>query len=311
MRRPDDSSLTAPQLKKVRSEAHRALIEADALGVFPTPIPQIMDVANIQEVDEGILDDGFISKIRSKAEGALKSATAKVLGLFHATAGLVYIDNSLIDVRKRFIRLHESGHGFMKWQRSMYKVVEDCERSLDHDTADLFDREANFFASEVLFQLDSFSNLAKDHEFSIWTPIKLSKKFQASIYSSIRQYVSKNDRMCAVLVLNMPEIDINHGYIATLRRAIQSSSFTECFGSNLWLNQYTPDDVIGESIPLERSRSSGQRMISLTDVNGESHECVIESFTNTYQVFLLIHQKTLLTSTRIILPASAMPNISD
>ena len=47
MRRPDDSSLTPGQLARVRKEAERALREAGALGVFPTPIDRIMSVARV------------------------------------------------------------------------------------------------------------------------------------------------------------------------------------------------------------------------------------------------------------------------
>jgi hypothetical protein len=45
MRRPDDWTLTAGQRLRVRKEAERALREAGALGVFPTPMDRIMTVA--------------------------------------------------------------------------------------------------------------------------------------------------------------------------------------------------------------------------------------------------------------------------
>jgi hypothetical protein len=45
MRRPDDCSLTPGQRLRVRKEAERALREAGALDVFPTPIDRIMAVA--------------------------------------------------------------------------------------------------------------------------------------------------------------------------------------------------------------------------------------------------------------------------
>ena len=44
----------------------------------------------------------------------------------------------------------------MPWQKDLYAVIEDSKNSLDPALADLFDREANVFASEVLFQLDGF-----------------------------------------------------------------------------------------------------------------------------------------------------------
>ncbi|MGP0061095.1 MAG: ImmA/IrrE family metallo-endopeptidase [Beijerinckiaceae bacterium] len=266
-----------------------------------------MTVAKVEEVREDVLNPGFIAKLRSKAEQAgqaLKRAVSKVMGIFQAASGLVFLDQTLMAVKKRFVRLHESGHGFMPWQRPMYALVEDCEKSLDPEAADIFDREANVFASEVLFQLDTFHEMAEGERFEIWTPIRLAKKFDASIYASVRQYVSKNHRACAVVVLNTPELIEGDGFRATLRRAIQSQSFTEFFGTYSWKDAYTPDDEIGVFIPLQGRRSSGKRSLRLVDRNGDRHECVAESFTQTHQVFILIHAVKTLTTTRIILPVA-------
>lgn len=183
----------------------------------------------------------------------------------------------------------------------MYAVVQDCEKALDPDTADLFDREANVFASEVLFQLDTFRDQAEEAPFGIWTPVRLAPKFNASLYAAIRQYVSKNHRACAVLILNMPVMAPDVGFRADLRRAVQSTSFTEMFGARAWKQSYTPDDDIGALVPIGKRKSSRARQLGLTDANDTLHECVAEAFTNTQQVFILIHAVKTLTATRILL----------
>jgi hypothetical protein len=70
MRRPDDCSLTPGQLAIIRREAERALREAGALGVFPTPVENIMSVADVEEVKEDLLSPGLLEKIRAGAEKA-------------------------------------------------------------------------------------------------------------------------------------------------------------------------------------------------------------------------------------------------
>lgn len=309
MPRPDDSSLTPGQLARIRKEAERALREASVLGVLPTPVEQVMAVARVSEVEEDVLNPSFVAKLMSKAEAAghaIKRALSKVIGLFHASDGLVFIDQTLMHVRKRFVRLHEAAHGFLPWQRPMYAIVEDCEKTLDPETADLFDREANVFASAVLFQLDTFRNMAEAEQFSIWTPVRLAPKFSASIYASIRQYVAKSSRTCAVVVLNMPELEDGVGFRATLRRVEQSASFTMVFGPYQWKNSYTPDDDIGALVPLGSRRASGKRQFGLTDASGILHDCVAEAFTNRKQVFVLIHATKTLKATRILLGPAAM-----
>lgn len=123
MRKPDDCSLTVAQTAKVRKEAERALREAGAFGVYPTPIADIMVVAKVEEVKENVLNESFIAKLRVIAGSSIKKALSKVIGLFHASEGLIFIDHSLMEVKKRFVRLHESAHGFLPWQRSMYAAT--------------------------------------------------------------------------------------------------------------------------------------------------------------------------------------------
>ena len=300
-RKPDDSSLTPAQRRNVRRHAHRALLEAGALGVLPTPVEHILAVANVKQIEDHVLDERFVSKLRSQAGPALKRALSKVLGVFDARSSRVFVDQRLKSVKKRFVALHEAGHGFMPWQRAMYDFVEDSDQALDPRAADLFDREANVFASEVLFQNDTFTDMAADEEFEIWTPIRLAKKFDASLYASIRQYVSKNRRCCVVLVLN-PPTPSNGEFKATLRRVIPSTTFLETIGDRPWSSVYTPAHPLWELVPLGTCRSSGKQPLVLKDRNGLRHECIAESFTQTYQVFILIH------SVRTLPPSIVVPN---
>lgn len=308
MRRPDDSTLTLGQLARVRQEAERALRQAGAFGVLPTPVAEIMRVARVQEIEEDVLNPSFVTRIIGRAEKAgqvIKRALAKVIGLFCAVDGLIFIDRTLMAVRQRFVRLHESAHGFLPWQRPMYALVEDSEHALDPDTADLFDREANTFASEVLFQLDTFSDLAEEKPFDILTPVRLAKAFNVSNYAAIRQYVRKNRRICAVVVLNMPVLDTDVGFRATLRRVVMSDTFKVMFGDGRWAEVYTPDDDIGRLVPVNDRRMSGKRQLGLADANGTLHDCIAESFTTGYQVFVLIHVVRALTAKPTLAGAAA------
>ena len=305
MRKPDDSHLTPQEYARVRAEAKRVLEVADAFGRFPTPVADIMAAAEVSEIDEDVLNIDFIVKMREKAGEALKSALSKVLGIFDARDRLVFIDRSLHVVKQTFIRLHETGHGFMAWQRDLYAVVEDCEKSLDPDLADLFDREANVFASEVLFQLGTFAEEAEAEEFGILTPVRLSKKYGASIYASVRNYVARNHRACAVLVLNPPQAIDGDGFRAYLRRIIPSQSFKEFFGQSAWPQYFTPDDQIGAMVPMGKRRMTGKRSLVLKDSNGEMHDFIAEAFTQSHQVFVLIQAVKTLTKTTVILPTDA------
>lgn len=303
MRRPDDSSLTPAQYAQVRTAAERALRDAGAFGRFPTPVDAVMDIAKVHEVKEDVLNEGFIQKLRREVPDALKRALKKVMGLFDARERLVFIDRSLHVVKQTFVRLHETAHAYLPWQRDLYVIVEDCEQTIEPDLADQFDREANVFASEILFQLDTFTEEAEGKDFGILVPVNLSRTYGASIYSAVRRYVTQNWRACCVVVLNPPELIPGDGFRATLRRSCASASFHEMFGHIQWPDVFTPDDKIGAMVPIGKNRRmSGKREIGLKDSNGTLHDCVAEAFTQKHQVFILIHAAKTLTKQSIILP---------
>lgn len=301
MIRPDDSSLTAEQYMNVRKEAERRLRDADAFGRFPTPVDDVMAAAQVLLAPHDILDDGFLKKMRVKAERVLKSAIEKVWGLFDATARMIFVDRSVIPVKQTFLKLHETGHASLPHQNKIFSLFEDCKKSLDPETSELFDREANVFASEVLFQLGKFEEEAADMSFGLKTPMQLSKRYGASVYASVRRYVRHNEKTCAVLVLNQPELLEGEGFVINLRRFIASQSFERHFG-DYFPERFSSHDNIGSLVPIGR-RMSRPVQIALVDKNGDRQECIAESFNSTYQVFILIHvKKSLEKSATIILP---------
>ena len=302
MAEPDDGGLDRRQYARIRGEAGRLLRKADAVGAFPTPVDEITDAAGIEVAAENILSEEFVSSARCGAGEALRRAASKVIGLFDARGRRVFIDRDVLPVRQTFLKLHETGHAVLPWQRDIYAVIEDGEKELDPDTAELFDREASVFAAEVLFQLDGFINEAKDMPFGMSAPIDLSQRYGASIYASVRQYVSRHPRECAVIVLNAPEFEEGDGFRAGVRRVVSSPSFRERFGELDLPRHFTPDDEIGAMVPVGTARSSEPRDIVLLDRNGVRRECVAESFTNTYQVFILIHAARALAKPTVVIP---------
>lgn len=296
--RPNDSNLTPEQCRAIRAHALRALETADALGRLPTPVTDVMEAAKLIVADEDELSESFVEKIRNnviRAKKVLKKAISKIFGVLDVPGRIVYIHKAVPAIKRVFLKLHETGHSVIPWQRDVYCAIEDCEKTLAPEIADIFDREANAFASEVLFQLDTFKNEAADHQFGIGVPLKLSKKYGASVYSTVRRYVSSNHRTCSVLVLEPPELIIGDGFRCLCRRVVQSDCFTSIFGEMQWPAAITPDDPIGAFIPIGDRKMSRPAEIRLTDQNGTEHECVAEGFKYKYYVFILIHEVSTIT----------------
>ena len=229
MSRPDDSFLSSQQLANVRRHADRLLQGAAARERFPTPIDDLMAAAKVTIVDDEVLDETFLRRFIAKASAGLatiKSALSKVLGLFEANDRLVVIDKNVPVPRVPFVKLHEAGHG-MPHQSKMYALMQDCEKTLDPEITDLFEREANVFASEVLFQGEIFAEQAHNREFGIKTAMALAKQFGGSNYATFRRYVITNPRACCLVVLEPVLAAIGGGFRANVRRVVASRVLCE------------------------------------------------------------------------------------
>jgi Zn-dependent peptidase ImmA (M78 family) len=307
--RPDDSFLSAEQLLNVRRHADRLLREADAHGRYPTPIDDIMAAAKVTVVDDEVLNESFLRRFVAKASAGIatiKSALSKVLGLFEANDRLVVIDENVPVPRIPFVKLHEAGHGTMPHQSTLYAMMHDCEKTLDPDITDLFEREANVFASEALFQGENFAKEAHDREFGVKTAIALAKQFGGSNYATFRRYITTNPRVCCLVVLEPVSIEADGAFKAEVRRVVASESFAKLYDAAKLAVAVTSQHPLGALVP----RGKKQRMVyprgfELRDRNGDRRECIGESFNTHHQILVLIRDQRPLNSVTIILPGSA------
>jgi len=297
----DDSSLSKDDRDEVSNQARLALLRADALGIFPTPVDEIMRAAKI-EVVPFVLDETYLAKLRRKAEQAgraLLSAISKVWGVFDPHARVAFIDPDTPKEKLPFLKLHEGGHAMLPWQ-SIFGHFEDCRKTLDPDTKAAFERQANVFASDVLFQLDQFTSDAHDLPFGIDAVLRLAKRYGASLYSTARRYAAVHERACAVMVFNPVEIHADFGAIAMLRRVETSPRFDERFGAFAWPEWVSTKDPVGKLIPF--SRMTRPRSFAMRDRNGAQQEFVGEAFKTSHQILILIHALEAQTG-RLVVPA--------
>ncbi len=291
MTKPDDYSLPPQSILDIKKQADRLLKQADAYGRFPTPISDLVAAANLTVSKEASLEEDFLSRIYKRAPASIKRAIDKVLGLLDSRDRTIYLDQSVHEKKKPFLTLHEAGHNFLPWQRDLFAILEDGESSLDPDVREQFEREANAFAIEVIFQLDRFGNDASAHGIGIKVPINLAKQYGSSVYTAVRRYVTTNSRACAVLVLNQPEFDLNIGHTASLRRALQSEKFTGRFGDYQWPESFGSDSPLISQLPIGK-KFVNPSVCMLTDLDGKVVPCIFEAFNSTYQIFVLVYPES-------------------
>jgi hypothetical protein len=303
--KPDDSSLDPDALRAVEARARKLLDRASAWDHFPTPIEDIVAAAQLRVAPTSMFDPArilaFVVDKSAEAAHRVKSAISKVLGLYDGDDQVIHIDDSVSASKQNFLKLHETGHHEIPTHRKVFRLFQDCEKTLSPETADLFEREANNFARCALFQGDTYAQMAADCAFEIRTPMKLAKKFGASVYAASREFARTNQRACVVYILEPIEFVEGVGARAAVRRIEPSPAFIRQFGRP-GETMITLDHALGPVLPIGRKMTS-PRSLSIVDRDGTEHECVAEAFDTQWNVLILLYPVAALTSTTIILPA--------
>jgi Zn-dependent peptidase ImmA (M78 family) len=203
------------------------LKESKSLDVYPTPVDKIVSFSELvvrKDIDVSKVHHSYLHK----ASAALQRALTKVRGIFDRKEKTIYLDLSQGFNRKNFVKLHETAHGVLPWQKKIHDILGDDDLTLNPDANDEFEEEANYFASVTLFQHDRFiSELAKLN-LSIDAAMHLAKHFGASIHASLRRYIDCSKNRCALIILeNICKTGDPH---CSLRNFLYSAKFQEEFG---------------------------------------------------------------------------------
>lgn len=279
-------TLDAPDTaKELDAIAHNLLKGAKAFGVYPTPIERIVAEAELSiahGVDLSQIEPSFLERFGDGFRRTMK----KFLGICDISQKVIYLDHSQKPNRNNFVTLHETVHGVVPWQRALLTAMDD-EQTLDPDVKEIFEREANYGASSLLFQLEHFDDEARKLPLSIESPMALGQKFGGSVHAAIRRYVQRSTKRCAVLVLHPPEQNGQYG--VRPRNYFQSEAFTNEFGTLSWPEFCHWDFPFVPDLKFNR-RLHKKGTISLPTADGTT-EFEYHFFNNTFNSFVFILPK--------------------
>lgn len=273
------------QEEEIENVVFDLLSQSKSFGIYPTPVNKIISYSELKTHESSDLHK-ISKKYYNRASEALKRAIGNLKGALDRKEKVIYVDPTLHVSSKRFVKLHEVGHEVIPWQKELYDFLEDDrENLLTLDTNDEFESEANFFASAALFQLHRFEDESKKLPLSLNSAIALSKTFGGSIHASLRRYVEKSPKRCALLVLKNPDIS---SLSCKVRNYFQSTSFSKEFGRINWnptldFNySFVQDYVLNQRKPIQNGSFS-------LAINGEEKNLFnYHYFSNSYNGFVLI-----------------------
>lgn len=280
--------MTLHSKKDIENISFEILKTSKSLDVFPTPIDNIVNHSELI-IAGGIDLKSLEKKYKSFLfTDALKSGLSKIRGFLDRSEKLIYLDMEQRSSRLGFVKLHETGHNVLPWQSKIIEFLDD-DATLDADTQEEFEIEANYFASVTLFQNDRFENEVKKYELGMPSVMLLSNHFGASAHATFRWYVENSKFRCSLLVLQNLS---SKGKVpkGEFRNAFHSSSFLSTFGSIDWPENfgYKWEFIKDHCFLRKKWKTNGK--ITLKTLNGNV-EFIYHYFYNTYNAFVLIFPK--------------------
>jgi hypothetical protein len=122
---------------------------------------------------------------------------------------------------------------------------------------------------------------------------------KSAISKVCREFARSHHLPCAVYILEPIKFCERTGARADVRRIETSALFRQQFGQSAE-QVITLDHSLGRVLPVGR-RMTRPTTISITDRNGQAHECVAEAFDTTFNVLILIYPVRALTASCFIL----------
>jgi hypothetical protein len=169
---------------------------------LPTPERDIIEAAELHRGSDDLFADETIAAAPAHLRGAIRALRGKVHAALDRRRREVYINPAIThEGRRRFRAFHEAGHALLP---SQYQpAYADDRHTLSRFTNLAHERDANQFASEVMFQRQRFREIAANYEVGIASVIDLANLFHASIHSALHRFVEWHDRPVAAVVLEL------------------------------------------------------------------------------------------------------------
>lgn len=273
----------------VRREAARLLRDADVARRLPTPVEDLVAAAGLVRGSDEIFAEHVLARAPRELRDAVQRLAGKVRAMLDRHEREIYVSPDITLVgRRNFQTLHEVGHERLPWQERLAYADDDAR--LSTSTRIRFEREANEFASEVLFQSTFFTEVAGQYAIGMASVVELSEMFGASFHATFRRYATTHAAaVCGVVIECTPCSKTPLSY----RRH-------EAFASDRWKSQF-PDPVSWPTVLAQPafpflSAAPQARLMpiaapsewTVNDGAGEAVPLRVELFSNSYRMLVLV-----------------------
>jgi transcriptional regulator with XRE-family HTH domain len=193
-----DRPLDPDEADEATKHAIAVLRELDALGKPPTNIDDALVVAKLVKAGEITLTLDERKRLRRLFGSVADWAWQRLQGVVHLESREVWVNPEIrLDSKKRFVLGHEVGHVVLPAQRETFAYLDDHSR-LRPDVVDLFERQANQFAIELLAQGDTLRREWDDGAATMERLCELHDRYAISLQATARYVAERSRRACAI-----------------------------------------------------------------------------------------------------------------
>lgn len=201
---PSDMPLDDAARKEIRRHALALLREADALGKRPTPLEDILLAAKLVESGELTLDLRDKAKLTERFGHWVDVAWKRLQGTFDFRSDAIWVKPDLHPMKQRFVLSHEIGHAILPAHKETFAYVDDYS-TLPPFARELYEREANHAAVEILFQAGQLTEELDASPITLQRICDQSVSFGGSIVASARYVAETSRRNFAVAIAHYNE----------------------------------------------------------------------------------------------------------
>lgn len=279
--------------EEITDIAEQILQNAGVTGMLPTPIDKLLEAEKITCVANlDHLEESFLSGLRKKTRQGFRLAIQKVRGIADLREQVVYVGTNAngYNGRTRFVQGHELGHQVLPWHHVDLAYFDDNE-SLSPRVQDEFEREANLFSAEVIFQGDRFREIALDYQASLDAIFTLADMHGASRQATLWRYVEAQDEKIAVAQYYPSNALDTHGErVLQLWKTIPSEKFNNKY------NDIELPDRIRSGHPWVAARELGEFVRGDVTLNCGGIPVTFhwEAFWNNYALLVFLRRGPLL-----------------
>lgn len=280
--------IDVPDERAIRQLTQELLKRADAEGRFPTPIDDIVAAAGLVQPKESLFSNSILEQAPSHLRHVIRKLGGRVRAVLDRTTQEVHVDPSIQNEgRVAFYKLHEVSHKIYPWQQEL--AYADDDATLSPAVRTVFEWEANIGASNLLFQNDAFTDMARQYTIGIASIFDLAIQVGASRHATFRRFARVHDGAVAGVVLDLSPCTREP---LTYRRheMITSDKWAAEFGMSYWPQELRaePFTFVNSAEEARVSSSVVQREFVFPNLRNEPVTLNVELYSNQYALLVLI-----------------------